>query len=468
MRLEKSCLFIFMFLVTISSSYALINYTSLGNQTFSASNVNRVDAIGNYPMVSVVALHYEPYPARPGEYFDIWVKVQNIGNTQADNVRVTLMQSYPFSIDKNETKTIGKLPSLQEAIVKFEKVRVDDDAIEGDNELKFLINVGGGYEKEPLTKKVIITVASVSPIFEVYVNSTPEKIPAGGKGNIDVSIKNTAGSILEDVVVKLDLPSSAFVPIGFIAEKKLDHINPYETKNLNFEIMALGSADSKAYSVPIIMTYHDKAGNQYSKNNSIGLLIGEDPKYILSVENSDAFSKNTKGKLTLSLADIGNVEMKYTVIELIETDDYTILSNPKVYVGNMEGDDFETVEFTIYMKSRGDIPLKVRLIYKDSYNQDIEKIEYVTLRSYSSSEISKYTLTSNGNGSGSYLFLIIVLCIIFSYLTYKNWRRDKNLVLAMKSSVDTMITKLIRAIKWFRWSNIRRIPRRLRIYFASR
>lgn len=467
MRGIKFSLFIIIFLGIISSSYAL-NYTATGNQTFPAASLNKVDSLGPYPVVTVVALHYEPYPAKPGESFDLWLKIQNKGNTQADNVRVTFLPNYPFSIGNNETKVIGKLPSLQEAIVKFENIRVDDNAADGENELKFLINAGGGYEREPLTKKVTVTVASASPVFEVYVNSTPEKIPAGGKGTIVVSVKNTASSILEDIVVKLDLPASAFVPIGFVAEKKIDHINPYEVRDLNFEVMALGSADSKAYSVPIMMTYHDKAGNQYSKNNSIGLLIGEDPKYILSVENSDAFSKNTNGKLTLSLADIGNVEMKYTVIELMETDDYVVLSNPKVYVGNMKGDDFETAEFTIYMKEKGDIPLKVRLIYKDSYNQDIEKIEYVNIKSYSNSELSKYMLKSNGTGSGFSVIIIIFLFIIFGYLTYKNWRKDKNLVLAMKSSLDNMLTKLIRAIKWFRWSNIKRIPRRVRIYLASR
>ena len=50
----------------------------------------------------VVSTKYEPYPAEPGEYFDLWLKVRNIGNVEAPDFKFTLKPNYPFSLDPSE------------------------------------------------------------------------------------------------------------------------------------------------------------------------------------------------------------------------------------------------------------------------------------------------------------------------------------------------------------------------------
>ena len=87
-------------------------------------------------------LSQDPDPVEPGEYVDFRWKVENAGNEDLVNAYVRLETPYPFSLDdpKKAIKQIGTLSAIQEgersSIVKF-RVRVDENAVEGTEEVKF-------------------------------------------------------------------------------------------------------------------------------------------------------------------------------------------------------------------------------------------------------------------------------------------------------------------------------------------
>jgi hypothetical protein len=120
---------------------------NLYEQNYSVSNVGE-DTNAHFV---VQELKYEPYPVNAGDTFDLWVKVQNIGQNDAKNSQFKIDLSYPFSSD-NTTQNYGIIfgttdaylseqageTSIQsnQAVIKF-VVKVTDDAPAGENTIKF-------------------------------------------------------------------------------------------------------------------------------------------------------------------------------------------------------------------------------------------------------------------------------------------------------------------------------------------
>jgi len=419
--------------------------------------------MGN-PIVKIASLKYEPYPVEPGSHFDLWLRVENLGRTEAENVKVTFMPRGPFTIHGAKEKIIGELGSRQSAVVKFENIKVADTAVEGENELEFDINMGGGYQLSTITSGITVEVRTVEPLFDITVSSEPEKIPQGGVATIDISLKNKDTSLLKDISVELDLPDE-LIPVGSTVIKKIQKVNPGGEETLSYTITALGDATSKAYSIPLTVAYSDETGYNYSQSDTMGLLVGVEPDYYINLEESDTFRKGTKGEVVLSISNTGPADIKFLTIELAESDDIVILSNSKTYIGNLEPDDYETAEFDIYVKESGKIPLHVNLEYRDNYNMKQITSHTVMLKSYTSSELKKYGLPVARSKAWTYLTYLVM--IIFIYLTYNNWRKEKDVVKSAKMSASVMIKSFFRFLGKIKWRYIKRIPRKIKLFLNS-
>ena len=111
----------------------------------------KADTTNNIPNIKVSLLKYEPFPAEPGKYVAITLKIENIGDADADNVRLKLIADYPFSLDTNSTiqissssertplddnmtVTLGKLPVSEYTLVEYE-IRLAADTLEGGHQL---------------------------------------------------------------------------------------------------------------------------------------------------------------------------------------------------------------------------------------------------------------------------------------------------------------------------------------------
>jgi hypothetical protein len=86
--------------------------------------------------IKVDQLRYEPYPVNPDEYFTVWIKAENYGRTDVKDAIFELAPKFPFSLDPNENpgRDLGKLSGAQAVVFQY-KVRVDKNAVAGENKL---------------------------------------------------------------------------------------------------------------------------------------------------------------------------------------------------------------------------------------------------------------------------------------------------------------------------------------------
>lgn len=90
-----------------------INYTS-------SNTLNIVN-----PQFTMKTLKYEPYPVSPGNWFDVWIKVQNIGEKDAPNTEFKLTPTYPFSSNDSSIRDYG---TIDGTINAYKKMTSDETA----------------------------------------------------------------------------------------------------------------------------------------------------------------------------------------------------------------------------------------------------------------------------------------------------------------------------------------------------
>lgn len=152
----------------------------------------------------VQLMRYDPIPAQAGEYVDVWIKLQNKGDSTLEGAAIKFKPSYPFSLDPTEKEEIklGTLESGQFSVQKY-KIRVDKGAVEGENIINFEYKECSSCIKQEISQ--IINVIEAHTDFEIVVQELSKEGTSIAIANIG---KNPANSITlkipeqEDIEVK--------------------------------------------------------------------------------------------------------------------------------------------------------------------------------------------------------------------------------------------------------------------------
>jgi hypothetical protein len=176
------------FLIPILVSIALISIVSAQTST----QVNYTITSANQGIV-VTQLTYSPYPADPGEYFDLWIQAEYLGTGSAPNATFILEPSYPFSLDPgaNTLYSFSNLGPTQ--VLLHYKVRVDQNAVQGDNELDLYYSPNGGLNNVWSIQPFHIQVANAQTDFDLVIQETTSTGTSIGIANTG---ENTANSLI--------------------------------------------------------------------------------------------------------------------------------------------------------------------------------------------------------------------------------------------------------------------------------
>jgi hypothetical protein len=377
----------------------------------------------------VVATKYEPYPAEPGSYVDVWLKVRNIGNVEAKDFTLTLKPAYPFSLDPNEAaeRSLGEILAGESATVHY-KVKVDENAVEGDTELDFVYTTGTSVEMDGA---VTIKIQTIDAVLSVdSVKTIPESVVPGEAFDVKIKFTNNADSYLKYVSVGLPLINPAthaelpFTPVGGGIVKTLYQVGPGEETEFTFKLVANPDAESKPYKLPVIINYYDDLGRLYNLTNIVGIIVGSEPDIFISVDSSTIYGKRQTGDLVLKVVNKGLTGIKFVNINLKDSEDYDILSPKEVYIGSVDSDDYETADFKVYVKGFEDSTLKLPLSmeYMDANNNPYQKDLELEFTVYSAKKLG----ASSGSSLGTIIFILIILVI--AYFIYRRWEKKKRKV----------------------------------------
>ena len=158
-------------------------------------------------------------------------------------------------------------------------------------------------------------------------------------------------------------------------------------------------------------------GNDFTTEVLGSVRVYSEPQLLLTLDSQDVYTIG-KGKVTLAVANPGTSSIKGTQVEIMSSDDYEVISGSNQYVGDLNPDDFQTVQSEVYISNSESATLKVKVTYLDSYNIESEIMMDVPLKIYDNDELKSFGLMGNDSGSsgfGTIIFVLIVLAVAFFY-----------------------------------------------------
>ena len=379
--------------------------------------------------LAVTWINQEPDPAEPGEYVDLRFKFDNNGTDEAKNVEAELLTQYPFSLEPgaDAARKVGTLQSMQRGdvgvIIKY-RVRIDRNAIAGENGIKIRYRINGDDWIEPEEFKVDIqTRDAILSVENILMGK--ETFEPGSKNNVKIMLSNKADSILRDVKAKLDLGNLPFVPLGSTNEKSAYQIGAREGYEFDFSLLTNPDADSGYYQVPLKITYSDNLGKSYTTNGTIGFIVGAKPEISVTIDESEIFEAEKSGAIVFKVVNKGVTNLKFVNLKMMPSNDYTILSNDEVYLGNIDSDDFETADFKLFLKKTKNKIVKMPLVieYKDANNNNFRQNFELNLNLYTASEAKKFGLKQGNGYVGVLIVLIIVGAGLFYYIRHRKKKK---------------------------------------------
>jgi hypothetical protein len=210
------------------------------------------------PDISITLLNQDPDPVKRGDVVEVRFKIENIGSETLDNIFMEVLPKKPFTLyGGSPVKTIGKLRSSQTgadaAIVDF-KLKVDEDAAAGENELEVKLT-SGAIEYIYDSNEFLIDVEEYNlPGIKAYVRES-SILQAGDRGKVVIEIANTdlgdakfAQLTLEETEDYQILSSSNYIYLG--------DIDSDDTESEEFEIYVDPDVGNKL-EIPVLIQYQD-------------------------------------------------------------------------------------------------------------------------------------------------------------------------------------------------------------------
>ena len=263
-----------------------------------------------------------------------------------------------------------------------------------------------------LTIVIIISFHLVSAVAITDVSTSPSEVAPGSKFSVDLTVTNDLNDDINDVEVSLDLSQVQFSPVGSSTQSETE-IREDKSREFSFDLKANPDISGGSYKIPVTVKYKVNGNLSQPINSFISVLVSSKPVY--NLDSDSVLIQNQKGSLDIKITNIGLTQAKFLEMEL-GAGNYNILSAPRVYIGNLDSDDFDTASYSIYIKSSGITSFPVTLRYRDSANKEYIDTQAINLKVYSQDEAINLGLIAKSNTG---LYILIIVLVIGIYIVYR-------------------------------------------------
>lgn len=138
---------------------------------------------------------------------------------------------------------------------------------------------------------------------------------------------------------------------------------------------------------------------------------------------SDIILADSKGSITIDIANSGGYNIEALELELLSSPDYKLLSTSSyVYIGDVDADDIESEDFDVYVdKNVQQVKIPLRLTYEvddHAYTDD----HVLTLNLLTTSEAKKLGLVKSNM---TLWIVVVVVALVVGYLVYRKRFRKR-------------------------------------------
>jgi len=261
---------------------------------------------------------------------------------------------------------------------------------------------------------IILTSFSVSAqILRVdMIKQDPDPVRAGDVVKVTFKLENLWDETQNDVRVEL-LPE---YPLSLYESSNVKNLGRVESRRtydaVYFDYKLKVDADATKGDHELKMNLH--VGDMTYKPDTIFFVDVDADKISLKpyISASDLVVSGRSGKFTIEIANTGGEDVEALELELLPSEGYKLLSTSSyIYVGNLESDDTESVDYNIYVPENVQvvkIPINLKYMVNDKdYEKDFELgINLLTMEEAKQVGLLKVSYTSY------YVLGVVVLILL--------------------------------------------------------
>jgi len=349
---------------------------------------------------------------QPGGSFTVKVQVANNGDGKAEDIEIYPEVRNPFRIKAGTSpkETVSQMILGEQASGTFH-LTVLPRTSSGVYDLKLVATFTYNNKLYKVTKNIAINVEA-KPILEVLSTEYPGAFP-GDFIDIRLGVKNIGGGLAKNVRVIYENTSSEIRPSS-VAVAYLDEILAGSEADIDLNLVIDGEAEAMTYPVKITMLYENEGGTQQpAVIRTIGLVVRSKIE-LKAFPEGGTIVQGVPSSLTVSIANTGPSTANY--LEVVPVQDSFIVTPRRMYIGDLESDDFDTIDLEITAQEAGEHKLSLEFIYKDANNAENRELGEVSFKALTPREAAALQPRSKT----PYVLLLIILGGGIWY-----WRRRK-------------------------------------------
>ena len=355
--------------------------------------------------VDIALINQDPATAQPGEYVDLKFKISNTGTDPAEDTGVELVESYPFSLDPDVSaeRVLGDLRGAaigDDSYVVEYRVRVDENAVETENELN--IRYSTGREDFTVTETFDISVDDVGTDFEL----SAEKVSAS---SIPVNLDNIGDKPAESVHVVL--PDQAEIVKEGLKTKVVGPLNSGENKVVDFAVSNISTGNSYRFEI------HYTDGNGVRRELVRNIEIGTFPVDPVQVTVQTATSSDT----TFAVSNTGSEQISSVTTQI--QGEFNLSGSRTQVLGNLNSGDYTLATFDL--TSAETESLDVEVSYTDSSGIRRTGTQEIELPEPSADGTDTTGSVDEETGNSSMTYILIGIGGLLLVVIYAVYRRRK-------------------------------------------
>jgi hypothetical protein len=341
---------------------------------------------------------------RPGGDATISLTFTNAGTSDITSVVATPIAGEYIKITSGKID-LGGVPattSHQGAI----SIKVDEDAISTTSYVFLEVDYYTGTSSYEKSFYIPITIRR-KPILEIRNVEYSDSVEPGKTVILSFDIFNSGDGPAKDLKIILN-KTDLFTTPGSSGEVVIDNLDSSGYNHLEFSITIDPDASIGIDSIPAKFSYYDETKtNVYSETKNIGIRISGTIEFVTTFEPGENFYYGNIGKAEITISNSGSGSAEYVTIKA--NSDY---GSKEFYIGSLDSDDSETIEFIQDLRSvSSKYPITLEISYKDKFQN-----------SYA---ITKIVEVVPGNAPFNYTIIIVVVVILIVGIWYYRKRKKK-------------------------------------------
>lgn len=370
-------------------------------------------------------LNQDPDPAEPGEALELRWKVEKYGLESINDVEYKLVIDYPFSFDpvNGPYQELGNwwvLSDREEYQTLYYKLRVDDNALEGEYDIKLLSR----YDEQPAWSTTEYTIRVGEPTKPTFVvgnlQTSPTKLTSDtDEAQLSVDIQNIGKENADVVIASLDLPEGFHASYGYSDRSTLGTIASGMGKVADFFVDVDEDVTSGIHTGTLRLSYTD-AGDSDDEYETVeiplDIPIKRKPHFEIvnmTVTPSPLVPGST-GTLLFGLHNVGEKDATSVSIKIYKESSQPFDFNEKTnFVGTLEPGDSGQAQLSFTVDNEASFKEYIFDIEIRSVDGDQVIIQEETV---------SVSVVEDGSGFGPVMIVIGIGLLIGGYFYYRKHR----------------------------------------------